>query len=146
MPTFGNIVLADGQGTPVNHTFLPVVIDLNGVAHYEDTLGGIPIGYPRLSISLKRPTTSTQPGSSLKGAVYRAKIKVECPVLEVTSPSTGSGIQPAPTIAYANMGEASHVIAARSTLAERKDYQAFLRNALNHPTVKAVLEDLQAIY
>lgn len=146
MPSFGNIVLADGQPTPVNRTFVPAVIDQNGVAHYEDQAGGIPIGYGRLSISLKRPATSTAPGSNSRGAVYRAKIKLEIPVLEVTSPSTGSGIQPAPTVAYAYMSETSFIMPSRGTTQERDDLQVLTKNALAHATVTSVVTDLQSIY
>lgn len=146
MPAFGNIVLADGQSTPVNHTFIPVVIDAQGVAHYEDTAGGIPIGYPRLSLSLKRPTASTAPGSNSRSAVYRARVKIEVPVLEVTSPSTGTGIQPAPTIAYSSMADMQFLMSARSTEAERKDIVAYAKNALLNAAVVDVLTKLQNIY
>jgi hypothetical protein len=146
MPTFGDIILADGQATPVNHTFAAVVIDNNGVAHYEDSVGGIPIGYGRLSISLKRPSTSTAPGSNSKNAVYRVRAKIEIPVLEVTSPSTGSGIQPAPTVAYSNMGEYSSVYAARGVLQERKDVRTYMRNLFAHATFIAVNDEVKSIY
>jgi hypothetical protein len=146
MPSIGNIVLADGQGTPVNHTFQPIFIDAAGVAFFEDTTGGIPLGYGRLSISLKRPASNLQPGSNSSSAVYRAKIKVEAPTLEVTSPSTGSGIQPAPTISYTCVADMVFVMPARSSLQNRKDIVAYAKNALGHATVQSVLHDLNAIY
>lgn len=146
MPAFGNIVLADGQNTPVNHTFVPVVIDQAGVAHYEDTAGGIPIGYGRLKLSLRRPNTSSAPGSNSRSSVYRAIVKLEIPVLEVTSPSTGSGIQPAPTVAYTSMAQIEFVLPARGTEAERKDILAYAKNSLSNSAVVDLVTKLLAIY
>lgn len=146
MPSFGNIILADGQSPPVNHTFKPVIVDKNDVANYNDNLSGIPLGYPRLSISLKVPKQPLAPGINARTSVYRAKIKVDVPVLEVTAPATGSGIQPAPTVAYANVGIVEFVIPARGSLQDRKDILAYLRNALAHASVVSVIQDLESIY
>lgn len=146
MPAIGNLTLADGQTTPVNHTFTAIYVDAAGVGHYEDQLGGIPIGFSRLSISLKRPNGSTAPGSSSKGTVYRARVKIDCPVLEVTSPSTGTGIQPAPTISHTGMFSADFVLPARSSEAERKDLRAFAKNLLANSVITDVVEKLLPIY
>jgi hypothetical protein len=142
MPTLGNLTLADGQVSPVNHTFTAINVDSAGVARYEDQVSGVPIGFGRLSISLKRPTNGLTPGTSSKSAVYRAHARIEIPVLEVTSASTGTGIQPSPTIAYSTMYDISAVIPARATLADRKDSFAYAKNFLANAVATDVFVNL----
>lgn len=140
-----NIVLADGQTTPVNHTFKPITKDNNGVAWYNDQATGVPIGYPKLSLSLKVPPMGAQPGSSAYGQVYRATLKLSIPQLEVTSPATGSGIQPAPTVAYTDIVNIEFVLSARGTLQARKDALAYAKSLLAHATVQAMIHDLENV-
>jgi len=66
--------------------------------------------------------------------------------LEQTSASTATGIQPAPTKAYDTFGYIDFVMHERSTLAERKDAIAYLRNALAHAVVTSAIESFEAIY
>jgi hypothetical protein len=68
------------------------------------------------------------------------------PVLESTSAATGSGIPPAPTIAYVLRGNIEYIMPERCTLQERKNLNAFVKNALAHSFWKAQAEDLQATY
>lgn len=63
-----------------------------GVQRYVDRSSGIAAGYPSYTISVRRP----QNGSRNSRIVE----KVTLPVLNITSPSTGSGIQPLPSVAY----------------------------------------------
>jgi len=104
------------------------------------------LGYPRLSLSLKVPKQQLQPGVNSKSSVYRAIIKVDVPVLEVTSPSTGTGIQPAPTIAYTSVASLEFVLPARSSLQDRKDILAYIKNSLSNASVVSLVQDLEAIY
>lgn len=144
MPAIGIITLADGQSTPVNKDFEPQVIDSNNVAHYVEDSGGIPIGNGRLSISLRPPVAKN--GGSSKDDIYRAVLKFDLPTLEVTSPSTATGIQPAPTVAYTTIARMEFVIPARSTVQNRKDLLAFAKNLLAHAVATDVVVDLKSIY
>lgn len=146
MSAFGNIVLADGATTPVNHTFKPITIDKDGIAWYNDQATGIPIGYPILSLSLKRPKLGSSPGSNANGSVYRVNLKITNPTLEVTSPSTGSGIQPAPTVAYTDILNIEFVLSARGVLQNRKDLLAYAKAILARAEVTAMVQDLEDIY
>lgn len=146
MPALGNITLADGQASPVNHVFKPVNIDKQDMAHYADNSATTPIGYPRLALQLRIPAGPLGVGASSKNSVYRGVVKVDVPVLEVTSPATGSGIQPAPTVAYVTIAKAEFVLPARSTLQDRKDARAYLVNALGNATVISMLHDLENLY
>jgi hypothetical protein len=146
MPAFGNITINDGAATPVARTFEPVDIDQSNVSHYAEVSGGIPIGYGRLSISLRPPAVASKNGSNSADSVYRAKLKLDLPTLEVTSPSTGTGLQPAPTVAYTTVGTAEFILPARGALAERDNVLTLMRNAMAHATVEDVVMNLKNIY
>jgi hypothetical protein len=137
MPALANLSINDGLATPVAHTFSPIGIDANQVASFQDKVSGIPLGFGKIATSLRAPSSGgLQPGVNSAKSVYRARLKIDIPVLEVTSPSTGSGIQPAPTVAYTAIANIEFVIPARSSLQDRKDILAFAKNLLadNHAT------------
>lgn len=140
MPAIGNIVIADGQTTPVNHTFSPVGINSDMVAFYDDRSAGIAIGYNALSVSLRKPTN----GATNRN--FKAQLKLVLPTLEVTSPSTSTGIQPAPTKAYDAMVTVEFVLPERSSTQNRKDLLTMLKNALAHSTIQSVVQDLENVY
>lgn len=135
MPAFAAMVLNDGQGTPVAHTFAPVNIDAMGVAKWADRVGGIALGFPTVSLSLRSPSKDSRN--------YKLTLKVAVPTLEVTSPSTMTGIQPAPTLAYLPIADVSLTFSERSTLAERKNLNAYLKNMLAHANWTAAVESLE---
>jgi len=139
MSAIANIVINDGQATPVSHTFAPVTIDAQGVAKWADRSGGISVGFPGLSYSLKSPSGNSKS--------YKMTAKVTLPVLEQTSPSTSTGIQPAPTVAYNLIANVELVLPERSTLQDRKNLLAYLRNYLANATViTAGAENYETVY
>lgn len=139
MPAIANIVIADGQPTPVNRTFAPLMVDKAGIAHHENRVTGIQIGYDTLSVGLRRATNQVP--------LNKLSVKLELPTLEVTSPSTASGIQPAPTKAYACTAFVEFVLPARSTAQNREDLVVLLRNALTAGGVVATcVENLEGVY
>lgn len=146
MPAIGNIVINDGAATPVAHTFSPTKIDSNNVAYLHDRSGGIAIGYPALALVTKLPNAASGGQASGLNRVIRNNFKIDLPVLEVTSPSTGSGIQPAPTLSYVCGVDINFRIAERATLQNRKDILAFAKNLLAHANVIAMVENSEVIY
>lgn len=146
MPALAAITINDGQATPVAHTFNPSGPDKNGVNYLYDRSGGIAIGFPAISIDLREPKPVPAGAASVANRVYRATVKVVLPVLEVTSASTGTGIQPAPTKAYDLIARSEFVLPERSTLANRKDILAFVKNLLATATVTSLVQDLESIY
>lgn len=138
MSAFAPITLADGQATPVTHTFSPVNIDSVGVSKLVDRSGGIAIGFPALTISVRSPSKGSKN--------YRVIAKVVVPTLEVTSPSTGTGIQPAPMKAYDILGTLEFVLPERSTLAERKNVFAYVKNLMANANLVNAVETFEAIY
>lgn len=139
MPALANITAADGQPTPVTRTFAPLMVDKAGVAWHENRVTGIQIGYDTLTIGLRR--------ASVSSTLNKLSIKLVLPTLEVTSPSTASGIQPAPTKAYECAAFIDFVLPSRSTAQNREDLVKLVKNLLVDGGVIAVcVENLEAEY
>jgi len=138
MTAIAAITLADGQATPANHTFNPTRIDAQGVAKWVDRSGGIALGFPSVSFSMREP----QKGSRN----YKVTAKVVTPVLEVTSPSTSTGIQPAPTKAYELITTVDFSIPERATQQQRKDMLAYVKNFLANGVMTAAINDFEQVY
>jgi hypothetical protein len=138
MTAIAALTLADGQATPVNKTFSPVNIDQSGVARWADRSGGIALGYPSVTFSSRAPTKGSRS--------YKVNAKVVVPVLEQTSASTATGIQPAPTLSYSLLANVEFVIPERSTLQNRKDLLAYLRNYLANAVITSGVQDFESVY
>lgn len=139
------IVVNDGKATPVAHTFKPtnVVDDVN---FYADQSGGIAAGFPVIAVSLREPVAMRSNGASTNDRNYRCTVKIDVPVLEVTSASTGTGIQPAPTRAYTCVFRGEFILPERSTLQDRKDLLAYVKNTLAHAVPTAMIQDLEDVW
>jgi len=136
-----NIVLADAQGTPVNHTFIPLGPDKNGVFLFEDQSQASPIGFWRISLQLKRPD-SVSAGANSDKRTYRAMIGLHEPVLENITNNTVSGIAPAPTISYVPRCFVEFVIPERASLQNRKDLRKMVTLLLAEAQTLAMVETL----
>lgn len=139
-----NIVLADALATPVNHTFVPIGRDKNGVFWFEDQSQANAIGFWRISVELKRPEIANGHASS-EGRSYRARVTLNEPILETVSNSTVSGIQPAPTLSYTSRGFTEYVMPERGSLQNRKDLRKMMANLQNDAQIIAVVESLTYI-
>lgn len=119
MAIIANLVLADGQATPVNHTFIPVGVK-NAIAQWKDKSSGVPAGYTTITYGLREP--------SKVYPAYKVSAKVALPVLE-TSPAFL-----VPTKAYELLLTIEAVLPDRCTDQNRKDLYAYgvalLGNAL----------------
>lgn len=145
MPARANIVINDGQTTPVAHTFNPSEdgeMDL-----FEDKVGGIAIGFPLISIRFRRPVApSNGTASNASNRVYKVAINVAVPTLESTSAATGTGIPPAPTVAYVCRCNMEWMLPERSTTQERKNLRAYVYNLLANADIQKVVQDLEAYW
>lgn len=136
----------------VDKTFDPEGFILPGVARWVDRSGGIAIGYPAISLSIRPPTKVSR--------VYKVMVKLALPTLEQTSPSTATGIQPAPTKAYDCSCIMEFLLPERSTLAERQALLGHVRSlfattiqasdaapsdATGSP-LKAAVENFESVY
>lgn len=140
-----NIVLADAQATPVNHTFIPVGYDQAGVFWFEDQSQASPIGFWRISYQLKRPGQGKQ-GDSSNGRTYRAEVGLHEPVLENVTNNTVSGISPAPTLSYVPRAFISYVLPERSSLQNRKDLRKMLALLGAETQLTTMVENLTMPY
>lgn len=136
-----NIVLADAQGTPVNHTFVPLGPDREGVFWFEDQSQASPVGYWRISYQLKRPAPAGA-GTSSTQRTYRAVIGLHEPILENVTNNTVSGIAPAPTISYIPRSFTEYVMPERTSLQNRKDLRKMNYNLQNETQLIALVETL----
>lgn len=139
MPAIGNLTINDGQAAPVAHTFAPSGIS-GLVASYADRSGGIPVGYNTVDASLRPPSAQS------REKMYLATVRIKTPILDVTSPSTASGIQPAPTVGYTPIAELKFWLPERSTLQNRKDLRAYAKNIMADAVVTALVETLENVY
>lgn len=96
----------------VDKTFSPEGFISPGVARWVDRSGGIALGYPAVTMSVRPPSKTSR--------MYKVTAKVVLPTLEQTSASTATGIQPAPTKAYDCSCVMEFMLPERSTLAERQ--------------------------
>lgn len=140
-----NIVLADAQGTPVNHTFVPLGPDKDGVFWFEDQSQASPIGFWRISYQLKRPPPGAT-GQSSSQRTYRAAIGLHEPILENVTNNTVSGIAPAPTIAYFPRCFVEYVMPERSSSIDRKNLRKMAWNLQNEVQLIALVESLVTPY
>lgn len=145
MAAVANIVLADALATPVNHTFIPLGPDSNGVWWFEDQSGSSALGNNRLSISLVRSSAPVNGLVSRSDRVNRVKIALYCPTLE-TLGTNDAGVTPPPTVAYVNRANIEFSLAERNTLQNRKDLRKFAQFVIADTQVIAMVETLQGIY
>lgn len=130
MTAFAAILLDDGAATPVEHTFSPSGIDLNGVARlYEAADTGSLDSRLAISLGVQLPKNGSQ--------VARVTAKVVIPVMDLETSQTKVG---------EIIGTATFVLPKTATLAQRTDILALLANFLADPSVVAGVQDLESIY
>ncbi|DAD50312.1 TPA_asm: coat protein [ssRNA phage Gerhypos.4_34] len=134
MPAFGNITINDGASTPAAHTFSPVKID-GDVATYADRASGVPSKYMTLSASNRDPSNGS-------GQVNREQFSFVYPVVaDGTDPAVAAG-----TILRTLRFDGTFLIPVSSTLQERKDTLALVKNFLADAVVTAMVRDLEHVY
>ncbi len=134
MTTAVNIVLADAQGTPVNHTFVPVGLDKEGTFWYEDRSAINSVGFWRISVKQKAPDYTQTTGT------YRTEIGLHEPVLE-TLGTNAAGLTPPPTVAYVSRYILTSIDPVRSLLQNRKDMAKMFPLLLQKAEILTVLEN-----
>jgi len=134
MPAFGNVVINDGATTPAAHTFSPVKID-GDVATYADRSSGVPSKYLLLTAANRDP-------SGGNGQVSRITFSISCPVVaDGTDPTVKAG-----TVIRIAKFDCTFLLPVSSTLQERKDLRAFVKNYFTTADVTAIVENLEHVY
>lgn len=109
-----DIVINDGQATPVAHTFVAKRIDGKGIAHWADIASGISLAYIRLSLLVKEMVSSV--------GQHRVSIKFSIPKMDTSvTPNV---------LAYVNTADVVFLFDVRATEQERKDAVAYVKNCL----------------
>jgi len=127
MSTQTDLVLPDGQASPVNKTFSARGASLN-LAVYKDLSSGLGVGIP--TITLGNRETEGNNGT------YRVEGRLMLPVTETVDGTT--------RIAYKLFGKTELVAPNRATLQNRKDLVAFMAALTAHATWKALMVDFNA--
>lgn len=129
MPQAANLVINDGQTTPVATTFA-VEQATPTLSSFADRQAGIAAGFRRLKLSNQFATG--------KQTVNRSRLTIECPVL-----STVNG---ASIVAYICRASLEFIFPDVATDADRKNTFAFVKNALANANVTSTLRDLDPQY
>lgn len=123
-------------GTTTSKTYDPTSVDSN-VAVWKDRSGGIPVGFPTITASLREPGNA--------GGNYKAVFRLKIPVLETVSGSV-NGFEPAPTKAYDVQAIVEVIVPDRSTLAQRTELKNQLASVVNHAIFSALAVNLEQVY
>lgn len=139
MAAIAPIALVDGQGTPVTHTYNPVMTGEKAMYKRNGDSAVPVVGFESLELGLKDANTSSD-------AVNRVKITLRIPVLETPTGGTPSGYVAPPRVAFTLMCNVEFILPNRSTAAQRKDMRILTSNALLNTQVAAVIEALERPY
>jgi hypothetical protein len=141
MAAIANLVINDGAATPVAHTFAPAKTSAD-YALFEDRVGGVYVGYNKLSVSLTRPKGPSKDGVNRN---LKVNVHVELPTLEVVS-TIDIGYQRPPSVAYRCVAELTFTLPERCALQNRKDILALVKNALSNAQVVSAVQDYELPY
>jgi hypothetical protein len=108
------------------------------MATYTDRVSGIAVGFPVLTVSVTLPSKTSR--------VYKVRAKIVVPTLEVVNASTYSGITPAPTKAYDCLCDINFVLPERSTLVDRKNILAYVKNLMAHATFTSIENNVENVW
>lgn len=122
MPAQANIVINDGQTTPVAHTFVPdgalQGADGKVFADWVDRSPSVKVGYWKIREQHSKPNGN---------GVEKIRFVIERPVLEVPG-SVVVGFNPAPTKAYEPAASIEYLLPERASEAELADLAALVKN------------------
>lgn len=132
MAIAANISVPDGAATPVVHVFQPQEVGLN-TAVYHDRSVDQEIGRRSIEFSKVEPKSP--------GGVTKVSFRLSYPILEVSAPTSSSGYQPAPKVAYTITGIATFYVPKRALTQERKDLWAMFYNLAAAGTVQSAVQN-----
>lgn len=135
MPQFAAITINDGATTPVAKTFVPNQ-NGGGVSSYQEMSGGVSAGYPRIQIRYSPSGSGGAPNT-------RVVMKITVPKVVTYNDATG---KPVTKTDYTNFAEVRFSLADGSSLQERKDILAYVKNLVAHATVTSVVTGPEGIW
>lgn len=129
MPSASNIVLADGQATPANHTFEPKRIGPD-LAVFSDRDSTTSAGQKQLILGFS--------ATSANRSTDRVTMRIAMPIEQVVDGVT--------VVAYTARVSCDVVIPESLTQAQRDDLAAFFKNAAADAIVQGMITDLDPVY
>lgn len=129
MPAIATLTIADGQASPVNHSFDPVTTD-GSLAKWADRSPTIPSGYRTIQLEVSPPSGNRTTNKWQAG--------FNMPVV-----ATVNGVD---TVVRNSSAQLTLNIHPESTLQERKDLMAYIANMLAIAGVKTSLQNLEPYY
>lgn len=150
MPAKTSIVLANGEATPVNHTFVPLNFDATtGIHWFEDqsprVASSSPLGWPRIGIKTVRAVPQPGARATANDLVNKVEISIALPQME-TLGTSDSGLTAPPTVAYVERLSITARLAVRDTLADRKDLRAYGEKIFANALVSDLFLNLSSLY
>lgn len=141
MPAAIAIVINDGAGTPVSHTFSPIGKDEKGVTWFEQTTPTptTPLEAKRIGY---RQTRST---SGDANRVSKVVWTLQLPRME-TLGNNSAGYLPPPTLAYRTAARLEFDLPERGLAQERIDTRVLVRNLLSVALMTGTVDTLAPIY
>lgn len=134
MAAIANLTLTDAAATPVNHTYKPVQkTDARSV--WENQASGIKIGMPVATMSI---TESAE--------MFRVHITLRLPILETLSGENSNGYVAVPKVGYEMAGKSEFILPKRSTLQDRKDVLALMKDFMGDAVVTAAVHDYERVW
>jgi hypothetical protein len=135
LAAIATITINDGAGSPVSHDFDPAGLP-SGVARWEDRVGGIAVGYPVITMSVRSPTKNSK--------ASKVVVKIAVPTLEEAS--SGGSFVPPPTKAFDCLFVGEFILPQRSSLLEREHLMAYCQNLFAHATLVSAIEDTENVW
>lgn len=134
MSAITNVVINDGQATPVAHTYYP--IQSAPVAIWREDIVSLPIsGQGTISLGLAQ-----------KGDLFKMRVTVDLPVMEEAAGANPQGYTAAPKVAHSVRVDATFFATKRSTSDQRNDLIELFMNALADPNVRNSFKSLLKPY
>lgn len=130
MVAIANLVLKDGQATPVSHTFSPFSTD-GSSAEWRERGNGVPFGQPSVKLTVRAPAP--------KGSVYKVSTTLNIP--KVVQDMAGSS-----KIARETRVNLELLAPVMGDKQERKDIRMELIDLLQSPQFVAAWDDLESAY
>jgi hypothetical protein len=134
MAQIANLVLADGQSTPANHTFEPMTPQqgTSVPAQWLNKEAISNIGYRRVTLSVKYNPNG----------VSKVKAVISDPVLASVAAGCCVDVN-TPQVAYTDIASIEFSIPAAATLQNKKDILAYAKNLLSNQVMTDAIVNMQ---
>lgn len=134
MPALGTIAIADGTSpTPVVHTFVGRSTNGSDAVLKNSASSSIPQGFETMEVKVHDPSrTSTTAAYTISGSLVL--------------PTTVTDVNGVTTVDRSSKIEFTARLSQKSTLQDRKNMVALIKNFFDNATIKTVFENIEPLY